>query len=89
MVAAAISLANLSIPTVNEQLTTLIPCDLAACINRFLLSAVDGSRAAVPFTAHGPSIVVRHDMLVSSSWHLSTLQIVEARSSNETITRLR
>jgi hypothetical protein len=49
---------------VDEQLGMLVLGDLARVLDCLSLRIVDGGRAAVARTANGPTVLVRHDMLV-------------------------
>ena len=48
----------------DQQFALLVPGDVPRAINGISLGIVDGGNFAVSLTAHGPTIVMPHDMLV-------------------------
>jgi len=68
LVPVAVTLTNLAVPVVNQQLRLLISRDVTRDVNGLGLCWIDGGEAAVALAPHAPLPVMGNYMLVLSHW---------------------
>ena len=73
VVTVAVPLADSAVPSVDEELRTLVAGNLAAAVNRLALGSVDRGGLLSALGFHGPPATAGDHMLVSAFGHLTSL----------------
>ena len=64
----AVTLTNLAVPVVDQQLRLLISRDVTRDVNGLGLCWMDGSEATIALAPYAPLPVIGNNMLVLSHW---------------------